>query len=127
MEFMIVKTDSDITHHGVLGQKWGVRRYQNKDGTLTSEGKKRYSSTEAKKDSSEETNKDTAFLEELHKVPFFKQSKREKRLYDQMSDSEKDAVNLITTLMKLNALRYITAKTITAGGAVVKALLERYS
>lgn len=31
-----------LAHHGVLGQKWGVRRYQNKDGTLTSAGKKRY-------------------------------------------------------------------------------------
>lgn len=30
-----------IAHHGVKGQKWGVRRYQNPDGTLTLEGKKR--------------------------------------------------------------------------------------
>lgn len=31
-----------ISHHGVLGQKWGVRRYQNPDGSLTAAGKKRY-------------------------------------------------------------------------------------
>ena len=31
-----------IAHHGILGQKWGVRRYQNKDGTLTEEGRQRY-------------------------------------------------------------------------------------
>lgn len=31
-----------LQHHGILGMKWGVRRYQNKDGTLTSAGKKRY-------------------------------------------------------------------------------------
>lgn len=31
-----------LSHHGILGQKWGVRRYQNKDGSLTEAGKKRY-------------------------------------------------------------------------------------
>lgn len=33
----------EIQHHGVLGQKWGVRRYQNADGSLTAEGRERYS------------------------------------------------------------------------------------
>ena len=32
----------ELYHHGIKGQKWGVRRYQNADGTLTAEGKKRY-------------------------------------------------------------------------------------
>jgi hypothetical protein len=32
----------ELQHHGVKGMKWGVRRYQNKDGTLTAAGKKRY-------------------------------------------------------------------------------------
>ena len=31
-----------ISHHGILGMKWGIRRYQNKDGSLTKAGKKRY-------------------------------------------------------------------------------------
>lgn len=31
-----------LMHHGVKGMHWGIRRYQNKDGTLTSAGKKRY-------------------------------------------------------------------------------------
>lgn len=35
---------SEVYHHGIKGQKWGVRRYQNKDGSLTSAGERRYSS-----------------------------------------------------------------------------------
>lgn len=31
---------NELYHHGVKGQKWGVRRYQNKDGTLTAEGRR---------------------------------------------------------------------------------------
>ena len=31
-----------LEHHGVKGMKWGVRRYQNEDGSLTSAGKKKY-------------------------------------------------------------------------------------
>lgn len=32
---------TELYHHGVKGQKWGVRRYQNKDGSLTAKGIKR--------------------------------------------------------------------------------------
>ncbi len=31
-----------LVHHGIKGQKWGVRRYQNEDGSLTAAGKKKY-------------------------------------------------------------------------------------
>lgn len=35
----------ELYHHGVKGQKWGVRRYQNEDGSLTPAGKVRYYKT----------------------------------------------------------------------------------
>lgn len=36
-----------LAHHGIKGQKWGVRRFENEDGTLTAAGKKRYQAQEA--------------------------------------------------------------------------------
>lgn len=36
--------NNELSHHGIKGQKWGRRRYQNKDGSLTPEGYKRYGS-----------------------------------------------------------------------------------
>ena len=38
-------SEEELTHYGVKGMKWGVRRYQNEDGTLTAEGKLHYSKT----------------------------------------------------------------------------------
>ncbi len=35
-----MQRNSELYHHGVKGQKWGVRRYQNKDGTLIKTGRK---------------------------------------------------------------------------------------
>ncbi len=52
-----------LAHYGIAGQKWGVRRFQNEDGTLTEEGKRRYyeindTSVRAYNEAVEKTNKD---------------------------------------------------------------------
>ena len=43
MEYTIIRSD-ELTHHGIKGQKWGVRRFQNEDRTWTEAGKERYGS-----------------------------------------------------------------------------------
>lgn len=40
----------ELQHHGIKGQKWGVRRFQNADGSLTTAGKQRASATKKRTD-----------------------------------------------------------------------------
>ena len=44
----VIVYGNELYHHGIKGQKWGVRRYQNEDGTLTEEGRKKYARDQQK-------------------------------------------------------------------------------
>lgn len=76
---------SELMHSGVKGMKWGVRRYQNKDGTLTAAGKKHYAKLEAELESlsgvkSKTTQKERAAnLEKARQAKIEKQKAAEER------------------------------------------------
>ena len=54
----------ELYHHGVKGMRWGVRRYQNKDGSLTAKGKKR---ADSKSDSKPDKPKQKKTPQEIFK------------------------------------------------------------
>lgn len=75
----------ELYHWGIKGMKWGVRRYQNKDGTLTPAGKKRYADDGAQKQTQSsspvKTRQSISDLsdEELRTIVNRKQSERQLR------------------------------------------------
>ena len=77
----------ELYHHGVPGMKWGVRRYQNKDGSLTSKGRKRMISNLGK--SKFETLKKKFKVKDDKKVK--KEEPKKEKTVKEMSDDEFDA------------------------------------
>lgn len=75
---------NELAHHGINGQKWGVRRFQNPDGSLTPLGKLRYNKTEGRSESTvaEKTTKTSQKNEADGPI------RKSKRKVHEMSDDE---------------------------------------
>lgn len=87
---------SELYHHGILGQKWGVRRYQNSDGSLTPEGRSHYGY--------KKTNTSDRYIGEGkpgHNVT----AKDIKRNMDKMTDKElQNAINRLNNQERIDQL-----------------------
>lgn len=77
-----MESSQELQHWGIKGQKWGVRRYQNEDGTLTEAGKKRYYYQ----------NPDGSLTEE-GKKNYMKAARKGKLDYKKLSDNDLNMIN----------------------------------
>lgn len=97
---------SYLMHHGILGQKWGVRRYQNSDGTLTDAGKKRYAK-ELAQDYQKAKSKGASYLKDQ---PFVTSDEFESKVTKAVSSvmTKEDAENI---QKKLQTARELSEKS----------------
>lgn len=110
---------NELTHWGILGMKWGVRRYENPDGTLTEAGKKRYYKKEAKRRKEEEKTQKTEIKKQLKAVK--KQRRKDIRVRSLLTDKELD--QKINRLRKEKELKQLTDQDVNRGRNATKSAI----
>ena len=115
---------SELYHYGIKGQKWGVRRYQKEDGTLTNAGKARYGKESIiDKKTARKLSREAARQERRERRANRKQKIQDAARAYKMSD--KELLEKIGRLEREKRLMDLTYETLTTSGDPKKNLLMR--
>lgn len=88
-----------ICHFGILGMKWGVRRYENPDGSLTAAGKKRYAYEKEKNDDERDKNKKISDKQVKNVERWVTEDyKGNKRVAEEASNLARNSSNLVNSV-----------------------------
>ena len=99
---------NELMHHGIHGMRWGVRRYQNKDGSLTAAGRKRINQldSEYQRLTGKKLSKSSADVKKTESKP------KSKSISEMTNEEIQEKINRITLEQNLKSL---TPKKISAG------------
>lgn len=121
---------NELMHYGIIGQKWGIRRFQNPDGTLTEAGKRRYNGDRpSRQDRTEERRalreinrdrkhiaKNSAYLSDKEVKEYIERLKLEKQLRDLTTENRKNGHEFLEKVLKDDVLRPFINKAVAATG-----------
>ena len=116
----------ELKHYGIKGMKWGVRRFQNSDGSLTADGKKRYSGDNLK-DIQKQVNQGKNVVDGVKKTRTKAAEKQhEKKIksdLSQMSDKElRDIVNRLN--MEERYMQVMKSRDVQVGKSKADKILD---
>lgn len=112
-----------LQHWGILGMKWGVRRFQNPDGSLTPEGRERYGSGEAGSNTSSSGNRVDYSSRALNNKPISEMTNQELQMLVNRIQLEQNYARL-TAVPESGLKKWLKAAAVEAGNNIKRELIE---